>query len=93
MTRQLTLTIDQQVIETAKKYAQTKGRNLSNLVENYLRALSACEDPEDDISPRVKRLIGSVELPENIDCKQSLGNAIFKKHGKGPDLANHFQCA
>jgi Family of unknown function (DUF6364) len=82
MTTKLTLTIEQRVIKTAKKYAQKKGRSLSDLVENYLRTLSTGENQIEEISPRVKRLIGSIKLPDNFDYKQSLGDAIVKKYNK-----------
>lgn len=82
MTTKLTLTIEQQVIKSAKKYAQKRGRSLSDLVENYLRTLSAGEDPKAEISPRVKRLMGSIVLPENFDYKKSLSDEIIKKYGR-----------
>jgi hypothetical protein len=81
MTTKLTLTIEQRVIKSAKRYAQKKGRSLSDLVENYLRTLSAGEEQKEEISPRVKRLVGTIELPENFDYKKSLNEAITKKHG------------
>ena len=40
MTTKLTLTMDKSVIERAKKYAKREERSLSNLVENYLKALT-----------------------------------------------------
>jgi uncharacterized protein (DUF3820 family) len=81
MTTKLILTIDQRVIKSAKHYAREKGRSLSDLVENYLRTLSAGEYPREDISPRVKRLVGLIMLPENFDYKTSLGDAIIKING------------
>ncbi|MEO6869719.1 MAG: DUF6364 family protein, partial [Ginsengibacter sp.] len=38
MTTKLTLTIEDKVISSAKKYAQKKGKSLSHLVENYLKS-------------------------------------------------------
>lgn len=81
MTTKLTLTIEQRVIKSAKRYAQKKGRSLSDLVENYLRTLSSGEDPKEEISPRVKRLVGSIKLSKNFVDKKSLGDAIISKYG------------
>ena len=39
MNTKLTLTIDQSVIEKAKKYAKEKERSLSDLIENYLKLI------------------------------------------------------
>ncbi len=37
MNKKLTLTIEQELISRAKKYAKDKGRSLSDLVENYFK--------------------------------------------------------
>ncbi|MGL6267871.1 MAG: DUF6364 family protein, partial [Chitinophagaceae bacterium] len=36
MDTKLTLSIDKQIIEAAKKYARNTNTSLSNLIENYL---------------------------------------------------------
>jgi predicted HicB family RNase H-like nuclease len=40
MDAKLTLSIDKEVARKAKVYAKTKGRSLSDLVENYLKLLT-----------------------------------------------------
>ena len=81
MTTKLTLTIEQDVIKTAKTYAQKKGRSLSELIENYLKTLVSKDKYSDDLSPRVKRLVGSVKLPKDFDYKKTLEEEIIKRHG------------
>ena len=44
MNTKLTLTIEQTVIEKAKKYAKDNERSLSDLIENYLKALTKESD-------------------------------------------------
>ena len=44
MLTKLTLTIDQDVIAKAKKYAKVKHRSVSKLVEEYLRTVSDSEN-------------------------------------------------
>ena len=39
MDTKLTLTLDKEVIERAKVFAKSKNRSLSDLVENYFKAL------------------------------------------------------
>ena len=80
MTTKLTLTIDDSVIDSAKKYARSKGRSLSAVVENYLKTISATETSDAEISPRVLKLKGAIKLPDNFDYKASLGNALAKKY-------------
>ena len=81
MTTKLTLTIEQNVIKTAKIYAHNKGRSLSELIENYLKTLVNKEKDSNELSPRVKRLVGSVNLPKNYDYKKTLEAHINNKHG------------
>jgi len=81
MDTKLTLSIDKDVARRAKVYAKTKGRSLSDLVENYLKLLtknSAIEDT--DLSPRVKSLLGSVKLPADFDYKKELADSLAKKY-------------
>ncbi|MGF7231189.1 DUF6364 family protein [Arachidicoccus sp.] len=55
MNTKLTLTIEQSVIERAKKYAGKRERSLSNLIENYLKALTnGSANNDDDVTPIVK---------------------------------------
>ncbi len=82
MTTKLTLTIEERVIKTAKKYAEKKGRSLSGLVENYLKTLAAEDNLTNEITPRVRRLRGSIKLPADFDYKKVLEQSISKKHGK-----------
>lgn len=79
MTTKLTLTIEQRVIKSAKQYAQKKGIRLSDLVENYLRTVSAGGNLKAEMSPRVKRLMGSIILPDKFDYKKSLSDELIKK--------------
>jgi len=82
MTTKLTLTIEEKVISSAKKYAQKKGKSLSNLVENYLKSISTKETDLNTLSPRVTKLMGVIKLPETYDYKVALGNSISKKYMK-----------
>ncbi len=82
MTTKLTLTIDDAVISSAKKYAQQKGRSLSDVVENYLKTLSAKPSLNEEISPRVSKLMGVIKLDKDFDYKTALGNALAKKYKK-----------
>lgn len=82
MTSKLTLSIDDRVIISAKKYAKVKGESLSGLVENYLKSISAQEPGSCKISPRVLKLMGRIKLPKDFDYKKELGNALARKYSK-----------
>jgi Family of unknown function (DUF6364) len=81
MDTKLTLSIDKEVAHRAKIYARTKGRSLSDLVENYLKLLTKNTAVEDTkYTPRVKSLLGSVKLPADLDYKKELVDALTKKY-------------
>ncbi|CAM3944000.1 DUF6364 domain-containing protein [Flavobacterium cucumis] len=81
MNTKLTLTIDQSVIEKAKKYAKEKERSLSDLIENYLKALTKDSTQNDiELTPIVKSLKGSFSAPKNIDYKKDLANRLSEKY-------------
>ena len=82
MTTKLTLTIENSVIDSAKKYAQKKGKSLSDIVENYLKSITSKENKEEVISPKVLKLMGVIQLPQNFDYKKEIGNALAKKYIK-----------
>jgi hypothetical protein len=55
---------------------------LSALIENYLKALVQNENTEEDFSPKVKELMGSIKLPKDFDYKKELTEAFSKKYSK-----------
>jgi hypothetical protein len=79
MTNKLTLTVDKAVIERAKLYAKNTGRSLSEIIENYLEAITQ-ENTHDDLSPKLKKIVGVVNLPIDFDEITALRSEIEKKH-------------
>jgi hypothetical protein len=82
MTTKLTLTIEEKVVSSAKKYARKRGKSLSGLVENYLKSVSRKEQDQATLSPKVSRLKGVIKLPENYNYKKEIGNELAKKYKK-----------
>jgi len=81
MNTKLTLTIEQGVIEKAKRYAKGKGHSLSDLIENYLKVITKESDKSEiEITPIVKSLKGSFRAPPNFDYKEELTKSLSKKH-------------
>lgn len=83
MNTKLTLTIEKEVIETAKEYAKEKGQSLSELVENYFKliTLNRRKIKSKQLSPKVQKLRGIIKTNENIDYKQVLTEELSKKYG------------
>ncbi len=80
MTTKLTLTIEKSVIEKAKTYAKETGRSLSEMIESYLENLVEENNSKEKISPRLKKIVGSVKLPKDFDEKKELRTYFEKKH-------------
>lgn len=80
MITKLTLTMEDQVIDSAKKYARQNGKSLSSLVENYLKSITTHEESAPLLSPKVAKMMGVIKLPEDYDYKKELGNALIKKY-------------
>lgn len=81
MNTKLTLTIEQNIIEKAKKYANNKGRSLSSIIENYLKIITNEEDASDiKLTPIVKSLKGSFKAPRNLNYKKELSKRLSEKY-------------
>ena len=81
MNTKLTLTIEQTIIERAKAYAKEKGRSLSDIIENYLKAITREQrESETEITPLVKSLKGSFKAPADFDYKKELAKGLIKKY-------------
>jgi hypothetical protein len=81
MNTKLTLTIEQSIIEKAKKYANEKGRSLSSIIENYLKIITKEEEVNDiKLTPIVKTLKGSFKAPKNLNYKKELSKRLTEKY-------------
>ncbi|MBE9598415.1 DUF6364 family protein [Pedobacter sp. MC2016-24] len=80
MTTKLTLTVEQDVIKKAKSYAKQTGRSLSELIEKYLETLTDEHLETKQISPKLKKLVGSIKLPSDFDEKKELTGYFENKH-------------
>ena len=82
MDTKLTLKLNQEVIEKAKKYASDKKISLSRIIENYLSSLTSDKINKDEIeiSSFVKSLSTGIKLPADFDYKKSVGDYLEEKY-------------
>jgi hypothetical protein len=81
MDTKLTLKLNQEIIEKAKKYASEKKLSLSRLIENYLSSLTSDKmDNEMQISPFVKSLSSGIKLPADYDYKKDRADYLQNKY-------------
>ena len=79
MTTKLTLTVEKTVIERAKIYAKKTGKTLSEIIESYLNSI-VMESEKNELSPKLRKIVGAVKLPENFDEELEYRSAVEKKH-------------
>ncbi|MBX2904869.1 MAG: hypothetical protein KF744_02445 [Taibaiella sp.] len=72
MNAKLTLSLDENVIKRAKRFAENNHTSLSQVVESYLSELTKKEKETDGnkISPLVQSLMGVLDLPADFDFKK-----------------------
>lgn len=84
MNTKLTLRLNEEVIERAKRYAHNQKTSISKLVEAYLNNItSSAQKPSEEIeiTPLVKSLMGVAgPLPENYDYKKEYHEYLEKKY-------------
>jgi hypothetical protein len=81
MNTKLTLTIEGAIIKKAKLYASKEERSLSDLIENYLKALTMEETKqENELAPMVKSLKGSFKLPAHFEYKKEITDRLSEKY-------------
>lgn len=81
MNSKLTLTIEESVIKKAKLYAKSRGRSLSDIIENYLKVIT--DDNwaiEIETTPMVKSMKGSFKAPEDFNYKEQLSKGLTDKY-------------
>ena len=84
MDTKLTLTIEKDIVDKAKIYAKTKGRSLSDLIENYLKLTVSSNDKNEnlELTPVVKSMMGAFKVPKDFDEKKALVEGLNKKYSR-----------
>ncbi|MEM7548720.1 MAG: DUF6364 family protein [Bacteroidota bacterium] len=81
MNTKLTLSLEQNVIEQAKRYAKQEGESLSEIVENYLKVLTREKQYKRIVNnPVVNSLKGSFKTPDIFNYKEELSKALSDKY-------------
>ena len=81
MNTKLTLKLNQEVIERAKKYASDQKLSLSKIVEAYLQSLTSEKNKVDlEISPFVKSISTGKKLPTDLDYKKEYTDHLLEKY-------------
>lgn len=81
MSQKLTLSVDPEVIENAKKHAKSMEQSLSLLVENYLRYIcSKKRNGSSKAGPLVNELAGALRGKTRATSKDDYLQFLMKKY-------------
>ncbi|MFN2261343.1 MAG: DUF6364 family protein [Psychroflexus sp.] len=80
MDKKLTLSLNENIIETAKQYAKSNNISLSKLIESYLGTLTKQEKKDNEITPLVKSLSGVISIDDDLDIKDDYANYLMEKY-------------
>jgi hypothetical protein len=83
MTTKLTLSVDKQVIQKAKRFARTRKQSLSQIVSNYLDYISSKDVAVGNIDPEVLELSDRIPLKDLPDLRDSKYQYLKKKYIHG----------
>ena len=83
MKTKLTLTIEKSIIEKAKELANSSGKSLSEMIENYLSTkIKKAEDERMEIPKEFQGLFGAIKLPSDFNEKEEIRKILSEKYLK-----------
>jgi len=81
MVTKLTLKLDREAIEQAKKYAESRRMSLSKIVERYFKSLADEEKAEKPgYPPLIKELSGIIRIKGDEDIQDEYTNYLIDKY-------------
>jgi hypothetical protein len=80
MNAKLTLKLNEAIIEKAKKYAQKNQQSLSELVENYFRALTDEFGKEQDYGALTTELSGVIKAADIENYQEEYTKYLTEKY-------------
>jgi hypothetical protein len=78
----LTLSVEEDVVEKAKRIARANGTSVSSMFSNFVLSMAAARKPSFEIGPITRRAMGIAKLPPGKDYKELLAEALEAKYGK-----------
>jgi hypothetical protein len=79
--KKLTLSVDPDVIEDARKLAKQTGTSVSSMFERIVRSLTARRTGDRPFGPLTRKASGMIVLPKGRSDRQVLEDSLLEKHG------------
>lgn len=80
MNTKLTLSLDRDIIEQAKEFAQSQHQSLSKLIEGYLQQLTGSKDMKSPPTPIVASLSGVLDVKKVGHRKREYADYLADKY-------------
>lgn len=79
MKLKLTLNIEKSIIEKVKFRLKAQVEVYQKIIENYLETITQ-EQFTNKLSPKLKKIVGVVNLPKDFDEKKAIRSVLEQKH-------------
>ena len=83
MVKKLTLSIDDTVIEEAKRLARENQTSVSSMFERFVRLAGSRDKSEPELGPITRQATGLLSLPKDKTYRELLDEAVSEKFGAG----------
>jgi hypothetical protein len=80
MNAKLTLSLNREIIEQAKKFSRSHHKSLSKLIEGYLRQVTHSDDASKQVTPLVAKLSGVIDAQKLGDHKRDYADYLAGKY-------------
>jgi hypothetical protein len=77
----LTLSIEEAVVEKAKRIAEANQTSVSAMFSQFVQSAAVQPKRRAKVGPLTRKLSGIVALPRGKDYKEALTEALMDKHG------------
>lgn len=89
---QLTITLDEKLLQTLRQQAHQRGQELDSWVADLLAEAARpvaepvapaqpAAEPSTPLSPRIQRLFGAVQVPADFNYQKTLDEAMQERFG------------
>lgn len=81
MTTKLTLSINQEIVERAKRISRKRGKSISKMFEEYLSSLPEKDVAEETAIDKIKKIIKGKIVNADADWKKVKEEQLINKYG------------
>lgn len=81
MTTKLTLSINKETVQRAKRISRKRGKSISKMVEEYLDAMNERDEQEESVITKMAGILNGKITNPQVDWKKEKAARLKKKYG------------